>query len=103
MVARSSLNLAKLVLAAARHTYRFGTRAAAEIAKFGLKGLISIHAITFDVSLSTADGGTFSGSIRASFLKQAKVSVRATINLWDIPAIAKNLADNIGSGLSSLF
>ncbi len=102
-VAQSSLDLANLALSAVEQTYRIGTMAANEIAKVGLNGLISIREITFDVSLSAANGGTFSGSVRASFVGQAEVSASATINLRDIAAIAKDLADNIGSGLSSLF
>ena len=101
--ARSSLDAAVGVLEAASQTYRAGSLAAQKIAEVGVNGLISIREISFDVSLSAASGGSFAGSVRVSFLGQTEVSVGLSINMQDITAMARQLADRVGNGLSSLF
>ena len=98
-----TLDIANGVLEAAAATYRFGTEAATAIAEFGLTGLINIREISFDVGLSAATGGQFSASIRASFLGSDEVTLSLSINVRDIVSIAKDLAEEIGEGFSSLF
>ncbi len=100
---RVSLDIVVLALEAASQTYRLGTEAASAIAQVSVNGLISIRNFSFDVSLSTAYGGSFAGSVRVSFLRQADVTVNINIDLRDIAAMAKQLADHVGSGLSDLF
>ena len=80
-----------------------GLKAANIIAKVGLNGLISIKKIGFRASLAVASGGSFSGSVRASFAGAAEVTVRIQINLHDVTSMAKELGDYIGKGFSSLF
>lgn len=101
--AKSSLDAAKETLSATAATYKLGSEAADKIAQFGLNGLIHIREISFDVSLSEANGGSFSGSVSASFAGQAEVTVSLNINLRDITSMVKQLASHIGSGLSGLF
>ena len=101
--AKKSLDLAKLALKATSETYKFGAEAAQKITEVGVNGLVSIQEVFFDVNLSVANGGSFAGSVRANFLGQAEIRVSLTINLRDITAMAKQLADHIGKGFSSLF
>ncbi len=101
--ARVSLDAANLALQAASATYNVGSKAAGKIASFGINGLISIREISFDVNLSVANGGSFSGSVRANFLGQTEVTVRLNINVRDITSMAKQLANRIGDDFSSLF
>ncbi len=101
--ARGSLNAAKEVLKATSDTFKVGSEVARKIADFGVNGLISIREISFDVNLSVASGGSFSGSVRASFLGQADISVSLRIDMRDITSMAKQLADEIGNAFSSLF
>ncbi len=101
--ARGALDAAVAVLEVASQTYRLGTEAATAIASVGVSGLVSIRAISFDVSLGAANSGSFSGSVRANFLGQAEVNIGLEINMRDITAMARELANQIGDGLSSLF
>ncbi len=82
--ARGTLDAAVAVLEAASQTYRLGTEAASAIASVGVNGLVSIRAISFDVSLGAANSGSFSGSVRANFLGQAEVNIGLEINMRDI-------------------
>ena len=100
--ARSSLHTANAVLEAVRHTHRLGIQVAREIAKLGKKNLISIREFRFDMALRHARSGIFSGSLRARFLGHAEVSVRMNINVRDIQRAARQIAENIGRGFSSL-
>ena len=102
-VARLTLDAANAALDTARATYQVGADAALTIAQVGINGLVSIREISFDVELSVADGGAFAASIQASFLGQADVTLSVNINLRDITATARNLADQIGNEFSSLF
>ena len=116
-VAKAGLEIPQLVLAAARETvtvaelavdgveaaFKAGLQAAEFIVRVGLNGLISIREISFDVSLSAAAGGAFSGSITAVFLGSAEVTISFNINLHDILSMVTQLVDQIGDGLSSLF
>lgn len=101
--ARVSLDAVNAVLQAVSDTYKLGSDVAGKITSFGINGLVSIHEITFNAELSVANGGSFSGSVKARFLGHAQVTVRININLRDITAMAKQLADEIGAGFSSLF
>ena len=101
--ARVSLHAANAVLRAASTTYRVGSDAASKISRFGLNGLIAIRRMTFDVNLKAANGGSFTGSARIRFFGQAEITVHLHINLRDVTAMAKQLADRIGKGFSSLF
>ncbi len=101
--ARVSLHVANAVLHAASNTYRVGTEAAHKITQFGLNGLIDIRMMTFDVNLNVANGGSFSGLVRVRFFGHAESTIHLHINLRDITAMAKQLADRIGNHFSSLF
>lgn len=101
--AQVGLRAANLALEAAQRTYQVGSRAAAEIARVGVNGLISIREIQFDAELSVAAGGSFSGKVTASFLGTADVTVSLNINMNDVAAMARQLANQIGDGLSGLF
>ena len=101
--AKYSLDAANGILEAAQVTYQVGTDVAGRIASFGLNGLVNIREISFDVDLSAASGGSFSGSVRAVFLGQAEVTVSLSVNLRDIVSMAKQLAERIGDGFASLF
>ena len=83
--------------------YAAGLKAAEFVAKLGLNGLISIREISFDVSLDVASGGSFSGSVRAVFGGAAEVTISFNINVYDITSMVKQLVNEIGDGLSSLF
>ena len=101
--AGATLQAANAALTTATVANQLGTEAAETIARVGLNGLVSIREIVFDESLSVADGGAVTAFIRASFLGQADHFLFMSINLRDITAIARDLAEQIGNGFSSLF
>ena len=84
-------------------TYAAGLEAANLISRLGVNGLINIRQISFDVELATAAGGSFSGSATAVFAGAAETTVSLNVNLFDILSMARQLANHIGNGLSSLF
>lgn len=102
-VAQQGVTAAEGVVSAVQATYAAGLDAANFISRLTINGLISIREISFDVSLATASGGAFSGSITASFAGAAEATTSLNVNLYDITSMASELANHIGNGLSSLF
>ena len=94
---------AETTLSGIEAAFAAGLKAAEFVASVGLNGLISIREISFDVSLDVASGGSFSGSVRAVFGGAAEVTISFNINVYDITSMVKQLVDEIGDGLSSLF
>ena len=103
IVAEQGVVVAQAAVDEIEAAYAAGLKAAEFIAKLGINGLISIREISFDVSLDAASGGAFSGSVRAVFVGAAEVTLSFNINLYDITSMVKQLVDEIGDGLSSLF
>ena len=101
--ARVAVTGAEQALEGVKAAFAVGLQAANAIASFGLNGLISIREISFSANLDVAAGGSFSGSVRAVFAGAAEATVSLNINLHDITSMAKELADHIGNGFSSLF
>ena len=108
-VAKGIVNAAELPFDAAvaalevvRQTYRVGVEAGNQIARFGLGGVVNLKEITFDVLLSAAAEGSFGGSVRGC-LAGNNVQLDININLHDVVAIARQIADHVISGLSSVF
>lgn len=101
--AQKVVDAAEATLEGLKVTFATALQAANAIANFGLNGLISIREISFSASLDVAAGGSFSGSVRAVFAGAAEATVSFNINLYDITSMARQLADHIGSGFSSLF
>ena len=101
--AQASVDGAESALDGVKAVFAVGLQAANAIANFGLNGLVSIREISFNANLDVAAGGSFSGSVRAVFAGAAETTVSININLRDITSIAKQLADHIGSGFSSIF
>ena len=102
-VAQQGLRGAEEAVSAVQTTYAAGLQAADFISRLTINGLISIREISFDISLATAAGGSFSGSITAAFAGAAETTISLNVNLYDITSMASQLANNIGNGLSSLF
>ena len=98
--AKGALDAANAALEAAKQTYRAGADAASALARFALNDLFNIKEITFDVSLSVASGGSFSGRVSARILGR-DVNAAVSVNVHDIASMAKQLADKAISGLSS--
>ena len=94
---------AEQALEGVKQAFAIGLQAANAIAKYGLNGLISIREISFNANLDVAAGGSFSGSVRAVFAGAAETTVSININIRDIKSMAKQLADHIRNGFSSLF
>ena len=84
-------------------THAAGLQVLSHIQTVGLDALINIREISFDVELAAASSGSFSASITAVFGGTAETTVSLNVNLYDIPSMARELAEHIGSGLSSLF
>ena len=103
--AKAAVDAAEAILEDLKVTPKFATalQAAAAIAKFGLNGLISIREISFSAGLDVAASGSFSGLVRAVFAGAPEATVSFNINLYDITSMAKQLADHIVDGFSSLF
>ena len=101
--AEVALDAANAILEATKQAYRLGAKAAELIADYSINGLISIRNIKFDVKLSVAAGGRFSGSVRARFLGGVETTVTLDINMNDVTSMASQLADHIDKGLSGLF
>ena len=101
--ARGVLTAAEAALRGVEAAQAVGLRAFNDIARLGLNGLVSIREIRFNARLDVAAGGSFSGSVRAVFLGAAETTVSVNVNLHDITAMARKLADHIGNGFSSLF
>jgi hypothetical protein len=101
--AQATVDGAEQALEGVEAAFAVGLQAANAIANFGLNGLISIREISFSANLDVAAGGSFSGSVRAVFAGAAETTVSISINLHDITSMAKQLADHIGSGFSSIF
>lgn len=109
-VAKAAVNQAKYTLDAAvaalevvQHTYRIGVEAATLISSIGLGNMISIEKLEFEVSLSTAATGAFSGSVTACFAGQASTTISIHIDLFNPISMARELGEHVVSGLSSLF
>ena len=102
-VAQQGVTVAEEAVSAVQTTYAAGLQAADFISRLTVNGLISIREISFDVALSTASGGAFSGSITAAFAGAAETTISLQVNLYDITSMASQLANHIGNGLSSLF
>ena len=98
--ASRSLDLAKVALEAAKQTYKAGLKAATALTSFALNDLFNIKEITFDVQLSVANGGSFSGRVSARILGN-NVNVALRINVRDVTSMAKQLAEEAIDGLSS--
>ena len=94
---------AQHALVGVQKSFAVGLKAANAVARFGVNGLISIREISFRTNLDVAARGSFSGSVRAVFAGAAEKTISLNINLHDITSIAKQLANHIGNGLSSLF
>ena len=103
IVAEEGVGIAEKAVEGVEAAFAAGLKAAEFIAKLGLNGLISIREISFDVSLGSASGGSFSGSVTAVFGGASEVTISFNINLYDITSMVKQLVDEIGDGLSSLF
>ena len=101
--ARATLTAVETALSGVEAAQAVGLQAFNDIARFGLNGLISIREISFNARLDVAAGGAFPGSVRAVFLGAAETTVPVNVNLHDITAMARQLADHIGNGYSSLF
>ena len=101
-LAAKGLRASKSGLSGIKETFKAGTKAFGFIADLGLNGLIRIHKISFEVSLSKASTGRFPVTVDATVLKQ-RIKETIPINLADITGIAKQLAKDAGSGLDSLF
>lgn len=101
--AQKAVDVAQDALDEVQSAFAVGLQAANTIASVGLNGLISIREISFSARLDVAVGGAFSGSVRAVFVGSAEVTVSLDINLRNVPSMAKQLADHIGNGFSSLF
>ena len=101
--ARVLVDGAEAALEGVKQAFAVGLQAANAIANFGLNGLISIREISFNANLDVAAGGSFSGSVRAVFAGAAETTVSININIRDIKSMAKQLADHIRNGFSSLF
>ena len=101
--AQGVLTAAEAALSGVEAAHAVGFQAFNDIARLGLNGLISIRKISFNVRLDVAAGGSFSVSVRAVFLGAAKTTVTVDFNLRDITAMARQLANHIGNGFSSLF
>ena len=94
---------AEQALRGVKAAFAVGLKASNIIAKVGLNGLISIREIRFRASLAVAAGGSFTGSVRARFAGTAEMTVRLSINLHNVKSMAKQLANHIRKGFSSLF
>ena len=103
IAAQGTVTAAQTTLEGVEAAYAAGLKAAEFVAKLGLNGLISIREISFDVRLDVASGGSFSGSVRAVFAGAAEVTISFNINVYDILSMVKQLVNEIGDGLSSLF
>ena len=101
--AQATVDGAEQALEGVKVAFAVGLQAANAIANLGLNGLISIREISFSANLDVATGGSFSGSVRAVFAGAAETTISLNINLHDITSMAKQLADHIGDGFSSLF
>lgn len=101
--AKTAVTVAQDALEGIKAAFAVGLQAATAIANFGLNGLISIREISFSANLDVAAGGAFSGSVTAVFAGAAEVTISLNINLYDIASMARELANHIGSGFSSLF
>ncbi len=108
-VAKGAVNAAKipfdaavLALEAIEQTYRVGVEAANQIARFGLGGVVNLKEIRFDVSLRVAAGGSFAGTVRGCLVGN-NVQLDINVNLHDVTAIARQVADHVIDGLSSVF
>ena len=101
--AQLTVDGAEETLRGVQAAFAVGLQAANAIANFGLNGLVSIREISFNARLDVAAGGSFSGSVRAVFAGAAETTVSFDVNLYDITSMARQLAEHIGSGFSSLF
>ena len=101
--AQLTVDGAEETLRGVQAAFAVGLQAANAIANFGLNGLVSIREISFNARLDVAAGGSFSGSVRAVFAGAAETTVSLDVNLYDITSMARQLAEHIGSGFSSLF
>ena len=97
--AKHTLDVANAALEAAKLTYKIGADAATALTRFALKDLFNIREITFDVSLSVASGGSFSGRVSARIFGK-NVDASLSIDVRDIVSMAKQLADKAIGGLS---
>ena len=97
--AKHTLDVANAALEAAKVTYKVGADAATAITRFALKDLFNIREITFDVSLSAASGGSFSGRVSARIFGK-NVDASLSIDVRDVVSMAKQLADKAIGGLS---
>ena len=102
-VAQRGVTAAEVAVSAVRTAHAAGLQAANFISRLTINSLISIREISFNVPLATAAGGSFSGSITASFAGATERTISLNINLRNITSMARELASHIGNGLSSLF
>ena len=100
--AKHTLDLAIYALEAAKQTYKVGAAAANAVIQFALRDLFNIKEMTFDVSLSAANGGEFSVGVKARILGN-NVNINVRIDTRNILSVAKQLAEEAISGLSSFF
>lgn len=102
-VAQAALIGAHHAVVGVQRAFAVGLIAANTVARFGVNGLISIREISFRINLDVAARGSFSGSVKAVFAGAAEKTFYLNINLRDITSMAKQLANHIGKGFSSLF
>lgn len=103
VIAKGVLDGVVATLEGVKQTFHTGLEAANVIASVGLGGVINIEKLEFDVLLSAAATGYFSGSVTASFGGQPSTTVSINVDLYDVTAMARQLADHVVSGLSTLF
>ena len=102
-VAQQGVSASRVAVSAVRTAHAAGLQAADLISRLTINSLIRIREISFNVSLATAAGGSFSGSITASFGGATERTISLNINLHNITSMARELASHIGNGLPSLF
>ena len=98
--AKHTLDIAKIALELAKQTYKAGTEAGKALTSFALNDLFNIEEVSFDVQLSVANSGSFSGRVKGRILGN-NVDVALRINVRDVSSMAKQLAEEAIDGLSS--
>lgn len=94
---------AKNALAKVKSAFKTGLKVLDYIIKHGLRGIISIRKLWFDVSLGSASLGRFAGGINLRFFGRYNLNLHISFDLRKIAQLAKQLFRNVLRKIKSIF
>ena len=86
-----------------KKTFKIGLKVFNYIRRHGIRGIINIRRLWFDVSLESASLGRFAGGINMQFFGRYNLNLRISFNLRKITDLAQQLFRKVLSNIKRIF